>query len=88
MTMTVNTHKTTSLLDVTGDTCPMTFVRTRLALERLAAGDLLRVLVRGDEPRESVPRMAEAQGHAILARTESEADPSVLEILIRRGAKA
>jgi tRNA 2-thiouridine synthesizing protein A len=88
MTMTVNTHKTTSLLDVTGDTCPMTFVRTRLALERLTAGDLLRVLVRGDEPRESVPRMAEAQGHAILARTESEADPSVLEILIRRGAKA
>jgi hypothetical protein len=30
--------------------------------------------------------MAEAQGHAVLARTESEADPAVLEILIRRGA--
>ena len=76
------------LLDVTSDTCPMTFVRTRLALERLSAGDLLRVLVRGDEPRDSVPRMAEAQGHVVLAMTESEADPSILEILIRRGAKA
>jgi tRNA 2-thiouridine synthesizing protein A len=65
----------------------MTFVRTRLALERLEDGDLLRVLVRGDEPRESVPRMAEAQGHAVLERIESEADPAVLEILIRRGAK-
>jgi tRNA 2-thiouridine synthesizing protein A len=65
----------------------MTFVRTRLALERLSAGDLLRVLVRGDEPRDSVPRMAEAQGHAVLSRTESEADPEVLEILIRRGDK-
>ena len=76
------------LLDVTSDTCPMTFVRTRLALERLSAGDLLRVLVRGDEPRDSVPRMAEAQGHVVLAMSESEADPSILEILIRRGAKA
>jgi TusA-related sulfurtransferase len=66
----------------------MTFVRTRLALERLSPGDLLRVLVRGDEPRDSVPRMAEAQGHDVLARTEDETDPMVLEILIRRGPKA
>jgi TusA-related sulfurtransferase len=66
----------------------MTFVRTRLALERLSAGDLLRVLVRGAEPRDSVPRMAEAQGHAVLSRTEDAADPTVLEILIRRGPKA
>jgi tRNA 2-thiouridine synthesizing protein A len=86
--MTVNTQQLARLLDVTGDTCPMTFVRTRLALERLSPGDLLRVLVRGDEPRDSVPRMAEAQGHVVLAKTLSEADPDVLEILIRRGAKA
>jgi TusA-related sulfurtransferase len=66
----------------------MTFVRTRLALERLSAGDLLLVLVRGEEPRDSVPRMAEAQGHSIVARTENEADPAILEILIRRGARA
>lgn len=86
--MTVNTQQTERLLDVTSETCPMTFVRTRLALESLSAGDLLLVLVRGDEPRDSVPRMAEAQGHAVLARTESAADPTILEILIRRGAKA
>jgi len=85
--MTANTQQATRLLDVTGDTCPMTFVRTRLALERLSAGDLLRVLVKGDEPRDSVPRMAAAQGHAVLSTTESAADPSVLEILIRRGPR-
>ncbi len=86
--MTVNTHQVERLLDVTRDTCPMTFVRTRLVLERLSAGDLLRVLVKGEEPRDSVPRMAEAQGHTILSRTESKADAAVLEILIRRGAQA
>jgi TusA-related sulfurtransferase len=66
----------------------MTFVRTRLALERLVAGELLRVLVRGAEPRDSVPRMAEAQGHVVLSRTESAGDPGVMEIVIRRGPKA
>ncbi len=86
--MTVNTQQAPGLLDVTSDTCPMTFVRTRLALERLSAGDLLRVLVRGEEPRDSVPRMAEAQGHAVLSRTESADDPAILEILIKRGIKA
>jgi tRNA 2-thiouridine synthesizing protein A len=86
--MTVNTQQAPRLLDVTSDTCPMTFVRTRLALERLSAGDLLRVLVRGEEPRDSVPRMAEAQGHAVLSRTESADDPAILEILIKRGIKA
>jgi tRNA 2-thiouridine synthesizing protein A len=86
--MTVNTQQDMRLLDVTRDTCPMTFVRTRLVLEKLSEGDLLRVLVRGDEPRDSVPRMAEAQGHAVLSRIDSEIDPAVLEILIRRGAKA
>jgi TusA-related sulfurtransferase len=85
--MTANTQQATRLLDVTRDTCPMTFVRTRLALERLSPGELLRVRVRGEEPRDSVPRMALAQGHAVLSRTESATDPSVLEILIRRGSR-
>lgn len=86
--MTANTQQAAKLLDVTRDTCPMTFVRTRLALERLSEGDLLRVLVRGDEPRDSVPRMAAAQGHAILSRVDTAEDPAVMEILIRRGPRA
>ena len=86
--MTINTPQLGRVLDVTRDVCPMTFVRTRLALERLSAGDLLRVLLKGDEPRDSVPRMAEALGHAVLSQTQSQSDPSVLELVIRRGARA
>jgi len=66
----------------------MTFVRTRLALERLAPGDILEVRVRGAEPMDSVPRMAESQGHRVLSKTVSLDDPSVLDIVIVRGAKA
>ncbi len=51
------------ILDITNEVCPMTFVRTRLALERLAPGQTLLVLLRGGEPRLNVPRTAAAQGH-------------------------
>lgn len=65
----------------------MTFVRTRLMLERLPEGAYLRVRLRGHEPRDSVPRMAESQGHVIIERIVDE-DPDILEIIIRRGPKA
>jgi len=57
-------------LDITGEVCPMTFVRTRLMLDRLAPGRTLLVRLRGDEPIRNVPRMAESLGHKILQRTE------------------
>lgn len=72
-----------STLDITGETCPMTFVRVRLALDRLGPGQLLEVVLRGEEPRRNVPRTAVEQGHAVIA-TE-EAGDGVLRLLIRRG---
>jgi len=45
-------------LDITRDLCPMTFVRTRLALDRMAPGETLLVVLKGEEPRRNVPRSA------------------------------
>jgi tRNA 2-thiouridine synthesizing protein A len=56
------------MIDITADLCPMTFVRTRLALDRMTTGEVLLVRLKGTEPLENVPRMAEAQGHAVLHR--------------------
>jgi len=61
----------------------MTFVRTRLALDRLSPGQTLLVILRGEEPRRNVPRTAEAQGHAVLM-LESGAD-GITRLLLRRG---
>jgi TusA-related sulfurtransferase len=70
-------------LDITGEICPMTFVRTRLALDRLAPGQTLLVLLRGDEPGRNVPRTAAAQGHVVLSQ---QAGPDgVTRLLLRRG---
>ena len=52
-------------LDVTADTCPLTWVRTKLALERLAPGDTLVVEVPEGEALENVPRSAAEAGHEV-----------------------
>ena len=57
------------ILDITGEVCPMTFVRARLALDRLASGQILRIELRGEEPRLNVPRSAVELGHAVIAQT-------------------
>jgi tRNA 2-thiouridine synthesizing protein A len=70
-------------LDITAETCPMTFVRTRLALDRLQSGQTLLLRLRGDEPRRNVPRNAAEQGHTVLAETEFP--NGVLALLLRKG---
>lgn len=46
--------------------CPITFVKTRIALDRLVPGDVLEVWLSGGEPAESVPRSAAEEGHRVL----------------------
>jgi TusA-related sulfurtransferase len=53
------------MLDITAYTCPMTWVRTKLALERLAPGEVLEVLCPPGEALESVPRSAREAGHEV-----------------------
>jgi tRNA 2-thiouridine synthesizing protein A len=53
-------------IDITGEVCPMTFVRTKLRLERMKSGEVLSVRLRGEEPLRNVPRSARDEGHIIL----------------------
>jgi TusA-related sulfurtransferase len=74
------------VLDITGDICPMTFVRTRLLLDRSPAGAELRIRLRGREPLANVPRSARELGHAVLSlaperpEAAAETDPWILTI--------
>jgi len=52
-------------LDITALTCPMTWVRTKLELERMGAGEALEVRCRPGEALENVPRSARAAGHRV-----------------------
>ncbi len=53
------------LLDITKEHCPMTFVKTKLELEKLNKGEILEVILKKGEPLENVPSSAEEQGYII-----------------------
>ena len=69
-------------IDISGEICPMTFVRTRLALDAMSPGQILGVLLRGEEPLRNVPATARAQGHEVLA--EEAVNDGGVRVVIRK----
>jgi TusA-related sulfurtransferase len=69
-------------IDITGEVCPMTFVRTRIALERLPVGAVLEVRLKGDEPLRNVPGSARDLGHTVLGL--EPLDDGTWRLLLRR----
>jgi TusA-related sulfurtransferase len=59
-----------AVLDLAGEVCPFTFVRTRLALEELPLGARLRVRVDHEPARRNVPRSAAEWGQLVEAIAE------------------
>lgn len=55
-------------VDVRDASCPLTWVRTRVALGQIAPGDVLEVLLLAGEALENVPRTAEEEGYAVARR--------------------
>ena len=74
-------------LDLRQVACPISWVKTRIALERLAVGELLEVWLGPGEPATSVPRTAEEDGHALVA-LEPLAEPpaTAVRLVLRKGA--
>jgi TusA-related sulfurtransferase len=70
-------------LDITREVCPMTFVRTRLALDRMQPGQTLLVRLKGEEPLRNVPRTAKEQGHEVLSLETG--DDGITLLVLRRG---
>ena len=52
-------------LDITGLVCPMTFVRTKLAVERLPLGEVLEVRMNFGEPVHNVPASLREHGYHV-----------------------
>lgn len=54
-------------LDITTQVCPLTFVKARLALERLAGGSMLEIRLNTGEPLENLPRSIAALGYRVVS---------------------
>jgi tRNA 2-thiouridine synthesizing protein A len=53
-------------LNLHGEVCPYTFVKSKLALEIMQSGQVLRVIVDNDESAANVPRSMQNEGHNVL----------------------
>ena len=56
-------------LDLCGELCPFTFVRTKLALEELPMGARLRVIIDHEPATRNIPRSAAEWGQEVLGVT-------------------
>ena len=54
-------------LDLSGEVCPYTFVKSKLALEDLDPGQVLRVTVDNSESASNVPKSLSLEGHEIVS---------------------
>ena len=67
-------------LDITRETCLMTFVKVKLRLAKMEAGEKLEVLLNEGEPLENVPRSCEEQGFKVLSNEPTDNDKHLLVI--------
>ncbi|MDN5326020.1 MAG: hypothetical protein PWP41_716 [Moorella sp. (in: firmicutes)] len=76
-------NRATKRLDITGDCCPITFVKTKLALEEMQPGEILEVLLKDGDPLANVPRSLKDEGHRILQVQQVNSDTYLL--IVERG---
>ena len=69
---------TTPLLDITGDVCPMTFVKVKMGLQRIGPAGKLNVRLR-EEALKNVISSLKTEGHRI-ANVAKDGDLFLLEV--------
>lgn len=77
----MNLSKPDQSIDITKEICPMTFVKTKLKLETMQAGQILEVTLREGEPLANLPKSVEQEGHKVLNINKDE---QFYKILIER----
>jgi len=54
------------VLDLKGEVCPYTFVKSKLALEDMESGEVLKVILDNPGSARNVPRSLSSEGHQVL----------------------
>jgi len=55
-------------VDIRGEVCPYTFVKSKLKIETMNPGEVLRIITDHEPATVNVPRSMESEGHHIVAR--------------------
>jgi TusA-related sulfurtransferase len=71
-------------LDITSQVCPLTFVHTRLQLERMKSGEVLEIRLAGSEPLQNIPRSLADEGHQVLSLAPEPGSAGIHRLRVRK----
>ncbi|MDM7272891.1 sulfurtransferase TusA family protein [Sulfurihydrogenibium azorense] len=69
-------------LDLKGEVCPFTFVKSKLIMEQMEKGQILRVILDYEPSVENVPKSMEMEGQKVLA--VNKIGDKLWEVLVRK----
>ncbi len=69
-------------LDIRGEVCPFTFVKSKLILEQMEEGEVLRVIIDYEPSAENVPKSMREEGQEVLA--VNKIGDNLWEIIVRK----
>lgn len=75
--------KIDKVLDIKGEVCPYTFVRSKLALEDMESGQILKVIVDHEPATRNVPRSMENEGNKVI--DISKINDTDWQIIVKKG---
>jgi tRNA 2-thiouridine synthesizing protein A len=71
-------------IDITQEVCPMTFVKTRLQIEKMNSGEMLVIRLLGDEPLKNVPDSLTELGHRVIRIERERQDADLYTLIIEK----
>lgn len=77
-------NKSDAQVDITDVVCPITFVKTKVALEELEDGQTLEVRLNDGEPIQNVPCSLKDEGHRVTDVRKN--DDGTYTLLVVKGA--
>lgn len=77
----MSTATPTKSIDVRGLYCPEPVFRTKMEIERLSIGDVLKIVADDPESEEDISRWVNRNGHQLLAINKNSKD---LEFIIKK----
>ncbi|MFH1540113.1 MAG: sulfurtransferase TusA family protein [bacterium] len=78
--MTENKIEVNKRIDIRGEVCPYTFIKSKLAIEELEPGRVLEVVVNHLPAVENVPRSMENEGHEVVSVERDTGDDWIITI--------
>jgi TusA-related sulfurtransferase len=70
-----------AMVDITTVVCPVTFVKTKVALEEMEDGQILEIRLNDGEPIQNIPRSLKDEGHRVISVSKTEDGAYLLRVV-------